>query len=86
MLNPKVNNGTISIDIGIDNGVQLPISVSGGGKAVSYYDGVYELTPNADADVELPTQRKMMRENVLVHKIPYNEIQNESGTTIIIGE
>lgn len=86
MLKPTVKNGTVSLDLNINKGVSIPVNVGGGG-AVSYYDGVYEVIPSAHADLELPTKRKMMREDVLVHKIPYAEVSNEKGgLTATIGD
>lgn len=49
------------------------------------YRGVYEVTPTATA-LELPTRNKLLTDNVVINEIPYTEIQNESGTTVIIGE
>lgn len=42
------------------------------------YEGPYEVTPMAVEQV-LDTSRKMMREDVTVHEVPYHETTNESG-------
>lgn len=77
-----------SLDFKVSGGINIPVVIQGGGgSAVTYYDGVYEVTPSAHADLELQTERKMMRENVLVNKIPYAEVSNQSGgLTATIGE
>lgn len=87
MIKPTVQSGTVNLDLNINKGqMTIPINISGG-KVVNYYDGVYEITPNAHADIELQTKRKAMRENVIVYKIPYAETTNEKGgLTAVIGE
>ena len=53
---------------------------------IETYHGVYEVTPNPFAEVELPTEGKKMERNVVVDSIPYTEVSNPNGTTVIIGE
>lgn len=48
------------------------------------YDGDYVITPLADSEVVLPTSGKMMADDVTVHKVPFYETTNESGTTVYI--
>lgn len=49
------------------------------------YEGTYEVTPTVDAQT-LPTAQKVMEEDVVVHKIPYYEVSNNTGgTTVTIG-
>ena len=52
---------------------------------VSYYDGEYAITPKADEEQILPTQGKMMTENIVIRAIPYSVIANDSGMTAVIG-
>jgi hypothetical protein len=70
-----------------DNGKFL--SVVGGKYALTElpkYDGVYEVTPQTEAAVTLKTAEKYLSEDVTVKKIPYYEVDNESGgTTVYIG-
>ena len=49
------------------------------------YDGAYTVTPNA-ADQQLETRDKLMWDDITVLAIPYREVGNASGTTIIIGD
>lgn len=50
------------------------------------YDGSYEITPVANADVVLSTSGKRMEDDITVFEIPYYETTNESGGyTVIIG-
>ena len=54
--------------------------------SVPVYHGVYEVTPNPFAEVELATEGKKLERNVVVDSIPYTEVSNPNGTTVIIGE
>lgn len=52
------------------------------------YDDVagYVITPSWEADVELPTKSKLMKENLTVKKIAQTYVSNESGgITLILG-
>lgn len=53
--------------------------------AVDYYGGPYEVTPRR-AEQVLATEALTMREDVVVHEIPYYETTNPSGKTFVIGE
>lgn len=48
------------------------------------YSGSYSVTPSATAQ-SLSTSGKVMKDNVSVSAIPYNEESNSSGTTVTIG-
>ena len=48
------------------------------------YTGEYEVTPKS-FEQELLTKSKNMKNDVLVHKIPYYETSNLTGTTVYIG-
>ena len=52
---------------------------------VSYYDGEYTVTPKADEEQILPTQGKLLTEDVVIQAIPYAEVSNGSGTAVYIG-
>ena len=53
--------------------------------ATGAYTGQYEITPNPDEAIILPTKDKMMTKNLTVFKIPYWETSNPVGTTVYIG-
>jgi hypothetical protein len=86
-------------DFDILNGARLPeatesdngkfLGVVGGKYALTElpkYDGTYEVTPQAETAVTLKTAKKYLSEDVTVKKIPYYEVDNESGgTTVYIG-
>lgn len=55
------------------------------GHSIDWYSGEYEVVPKR-VDQTLPTKDKTMRDNVLVHEIPYFETTNPTGTTYVIGE
>ena len=48
------------------------------------YEGAYEVTP-AISSQTLPTQYKYLRDDITVLEIPYYEVSNPEGTTVIIG-
>lgn len=48
------------------------------------YPGPYEVLPQAWTDVVLPTQFKVMEDDVTVYEIPYAETSNIYGTTVVI--
>ena len=49
------------------------------------YEGAYEITPRV-TDQTLATGNKHMEKDLTVLAIPYCEVSNQSGTTIIIGD
>ena len=59
------------------------LSVMSGASPADYYPGPYEVTP-AVYEQSLGTARKMMRDDVTVHEIPYAEVSNVYGTTVSI--
>lgn len=51
------------------------------------YEGDYTVTPSTYNETTLPTEGKLLAQNVSVEKIPQFEVSNTSGgTTLIIGE
>lgn len=60
------------------------IAQSGGG--FPKYEGEYEVTPSMNEDITLETAKKLMTDDVTVHKVPRYDVTNEAGgTTIYIG-
>lgn len=54
---------------------------------ISSFDGDYTITPKAHSEQELECQGFVMRENVLVLKVPYWETSNlQDGLTVYIAE
>ncbi len=49
------------------------------------YDGDYQITPKTSPQ-ELETKNKTLKDNITVLSIPYFEVSNTDGTTVIIGE
>ncbi len=51
------------------------------------YEGSYEVTPKVTREQTLETKRKVMKDNVTVHKMPQFEVSNEAGGyTLILGD
>lgn len=48
------------------------------------YDGEYEITPRAEAQV-LQTAMRTLEDDILIKEIPYFDVSNEYGRTIYIG-
>lgn len=60
------------------------IAVVDGDGRLPDYDGPYEAIPKAHPQT-LETKDKSMKDNVTVAEIPYHEVSNETGTTVVIG-
>lgn len=58
-------------------------NIQGGGDYL-FYEGDYNLIPKVMAQT-MDTKEKVMKENVTVAEIPFHEVSNETGKTIIIG-
>lgn len=56
----------------------------GGGGDYPYYTGTYEVSPDS-TEQQLKTKNTILRNDVTVHKIKYNVVDNESGLTVYIG-
>lgn len=48
------------------------------------YRGDYEVCSVCDCDQVIETKNKLMLDNMVINKIPYAEVQNESGLTVSI--
>ena len=69
--------GDSRFDIGFEEG--LP------GHSAPSYSGEYEVIPRV-TEQRLPTRDRQLARDILVHAIPYHEVENtERGTTAIIG-
>lgn len=53
-------------------------------EGIEQYKGDYAVIPKTTKQ-ELDTKNKMMKDNVTVQRIPYHEVSNQAGTTIVIG-
>ena len=82
----KIHESSEVITIKTNNETDIVPMRSKGAMSVPVYHGVYEVTPNPFAEVELATEGKKMERNVVVDSIPYTEVSNPNGTTVIIGE
>ena len=60
------------------------VIIGGGGQTYPYYEGEYIVTPLAFEQTILDTDEKVMRDDVTVLEVPYNETSNEYGTTVSI--
>ena len=50
----------------------------------SDYDGPYRVTPLAFSEIELDTNGKTLRDDIIIERVPYYETSNVSGMTIYI--
>lgn len=60
------------------------IGMISGGDSREVYEGEYEIMPKTEKQI-LGTKDKVMKQNVTVTEIPYQEVSNDTGTTVIIG-
>lgn len=71
-------------DVLIDIDIESDIVIVGSGDRLPDYTGPYEAIPKAQSQT-LETKDKSMKDNVTVAEIPYHEVSNETGTTVVIG-
>ncbi len=55
------------------------------GSEYDFYDGEYEFVPKTVPQTA-ETKNKTLKDNITVLSIPYFEVSNTDGTTVIIGE
>ena len=64
--------------------IRLKILCSGGGGGHwSPYEGAYSVIPKVYQQI-LETKNKLMSDDVTIYEIPYTEVSNLVGTTVII--
>lgn len=68
----------------LEIGLVCEISVVDGDGRLPDYEGLYEAIPKVHPQT-LETKDKSMKDNITVARIPYHEISNETGTTVVIG-
>ena len=72
------------VGLDIESRKELSLELENG-HSVDWYSGSYEVTPTRQ-EQSLPTRSKVMREDVVVHEIPWFETANPYGKTFVIGE
>ena len=72
--------GSLSPSVVLQGSIVVPEVV---GEATEYYAGDYEVTPRAKSSVVLNTEKKIMKQDVVIKKIPYYETSNASGGTTV---
>ena len=65
--------GSIRSGVIITGPLQVPLMLGG-----DPYTGAYDVTPQVEAQ-SLPTQNKLLFEDITVRAIPIYEVENESG-------
>lgn len=80
MIEIEMFNDDVLIDIEMEN----KIVVVGSGNRLPDYSGPYEAVPKTQSQT-LETKDKSMKNNVTVAEIPYHEVSNQTGTTVVIG-
>lgn len=82
----EIKKPTVSFNVSSASSLRFDLQavfIEGGGKP---YNGPYEVSPELDMDIELPTKGTTPKEDITVLKIPKYEVSNESGgTTLIVG-
>lgn len=79
MIKMDIKNHKIPITLDVKDyiGIYTP-------EGIETYEGDYAVIPKK-IEQELYTKNKMMKDNVTVQKIPYHEVSNETGITVVIG-
>ena len=81
----RLNSGNqLMFESSVSSPIRLEFSNGGGSTDADIYDGTYVVTPRPFEQV-LPTQDKLMADDVTVKQIPYFETSNVQGTTVYIG-
>lgn len=66
--------GTLTVKVG-----HLTAQMSAKNDVTPTYDGNYTVRSEIDEDYELLTSHRLMKQNIVVKKIPYYEASNTSG-------
>lgn len=82
MIDLEMYDSDIPVEIELETEVVI---CEGCGSDYPFYEGDYNIIPETSEQI-LPTKNTVMKRDLVVSKIPTYEIQNESGTTFIIGE
>lgn len=53
-------------------------------EGIETYEGDYTVIPKVN-EQKMETKNKMMKDNVTIEQIPFHEISNETGKTVVIG-
>lgn len=95
MLQANIVTSGMSAKIGVHGGLYADMGHNDGlcadmgAKIVSTsgyedYDGEYTVTPTME-EQRLDTEKRTTKKDVVIKPIPYYEVSNDKGTTIIIG-
>ena len=72
-----VLSGSIVSEVALSGSLSMPVGYED-------YTGPYEVTPKVESQ-SLSTEDKHMTHDVTINPIPYYEVSNQNGKTIIIG-
>lgn len=61
--------------------------LSVGGRNAEKYEGIYRVVPKARRAQMLPTENKLLKENIVVTEVPFFETENDAnGKTVYIAK
>lgn len=75
-----VSDGVEEVEIEVK---EVEVIRDGSGE-YDFYKGDYSIIPKINSQI-MDTKDKIMKDNVEVAAIPFHEVSNENGTTIVIG-
>ena len=76
---------TVVADVDKTKSVLTGVVAQSGG-SFPKYEGDYEVTPSLSEDITLETAKKLMTDDVTVHKVPRYDVENTAGgITVYIG-
>jgi hypothetical protein len=86
-ITPKRPRISIGVGHSTKESIQVDIGETHGGVAYPVYDGPTVVKPEPDLMQILETEKKTVKENIVVLPIPYYETTNpKGGTTVYIGD
>lgn len=84
-LNGKIkNNNVINSALKTNTNANYKSTLSNSNNLPNYMDE-YDITPTATSSKILNTKNKILKNDIIIEKIPYHETSNEYGYTIYIG-
>lgn len=62
----------------------FPVDFESGGASYPVYDGEYVIIPQAFDETVLPTNGKVLTDDITVNRVPYFETHSQTGITVYI--
>lgn len=82
-----INKKPLTVDVVVGKTKDKLTGIIGqSGGSYPKYEGDYEVTPSLSEEITLETAKKLMSDDVTIHKVPRYDVANEAGgKTVYIG-